>query len=200
MQNLLQANELNSQVCLRKILDLRVAEVGRLSANAKNAFNSFVGCVFASLRQKTLFLPKLPKLQQKSGRQDAIFGLMEKLTVSAARLKNIFSHLFVLCLANEFRPMMSSKRTERGWWWRSSKLASVVSLIHCFPVFPTLSSALQQLNPHLQLFLSNLISFWRLPFSFPSNSCMFNCQKMQKKGQQSINLKPWSDMSRCVVI
>ena len=56
-QNLLQANELNSQVCLRKILDLRVAEVGRLSANAKNAFNSFVGCVFASLRQKTLFLP-----------------------------------------------------------------------------------------------------------------------------------------------
>ena len=78
--------------------------------------------------------------------------------------------------------MMSSKRTERRWWWRSSKLASVVSLIHCFPVFPTLSSALQQLNPHLQLFLSNLISFWRLPFSFPSNRCMFDCQKMQKKG------------------
>ena len=33
----------------------RVAEVGRLSASAKNAFNSFVGRVFANSRQKTLF-------------------------------------------------------------------------------------------------------------------------------------------------
>ena len=33
----------------------RVAEVGRLSANAKNAFNSFVGRVFANSREKTLF-------------------------------------------------------------------------------------------------------------------------------------------------
>ena len=31
----------------------RVAEVGRLSASAKNAFNSFVGRVFANSRQKT---------------------------------------------------------------------------------------------------------------------------------------------------
>ena len=36
---------------------IRVAEVGRLSANAKNAFNSFVGCVFANSRQKGSFLP-----------------------------------------------------------------------------------------------------------------------------------------------
>ena len=64
-----------------KLLCGRVAEVGRLSANAKNAFNSFVGCVFANLQQKTLFLPDIPKLQQKSGRKNAIFGLMEKLTV-----------------------------------------------------------------------------------------------------------------------
>ena len=90
---------MNSQVCLRNILDLRVAEVGRLSANAKNAFNSIVGCIFANLQQKTLFLPHIPKLQQKSGRKNAIFGLMEKLTVSAVRLKNIFIHLFVLFLS-----------------------------------------------------------------------------------------------------
>ena len=44
---------------------IRVAEVGRLSANAKNAFNSFVGRVFANSRQKTLFFRVLPKLQQK---------------------------------------------------------------------------------------------------------------------------------------
>ena len=43
----------------------RVAEVGKLSASAKNAFNSFVGRVFANLRQKTLFFRVLPKLQQK---------------------------------------------------------------------------------------------------------------------------------------
>ena len=43
----------------------RVAEVGRLLANAKNAFNSFVGRVFANSRQKTLFFRVLPKLQQK---------------------------------------------------------------------------------------------------------------------------------------
>ena len=33
----------------------RVAEVGKLSASAKNAFNSFVGRVFSNSRQKTLF-------------------------------------------------------------------------------------------------------------------------------------------------
>ena len=33
----------------------RVAEVGKLSASAKNAFNSFVGRVFVNSRQKTLF-------------------------------------------------------------------------------------------------------------------------------------------------
>ena len=44
---------------------LRVAEVGRLSAIAKNAFNSFVGRIFANSRQKTLFFRVLPKLQQK---------------------------------------------------------------------------------------------------------------------------------------
>ena len=84
---------MNSQVCLRKIIDLRVAEVGRLSANAENAFNSFVGCVFANLQQKTSFLPDIPKLQQKSGRKNAIFGLMEELTVSAVRLKKHFHSL-----------------------------------------------------------------------------------------------------------
>ena len=36
-------------------LSLRVAEVGNLSASAKNAFNSFVGRVFANSRQKTFF-------------------------------------------------------------------------------------------------------------------------------------------------
>ena len=39
-----------------------MAEVGKLSASAKNAFNSFV---FANSRQKTLFFGVLPKLQQK---------------------------------------------------------------------------------------------------------------------------------------
>ena len=43
----------------------RVAEVGKLSANAKNAFNSFVGRVFANSQQKTLFFRVLSKLQQK---------------------------------------------------------------------------------------------------------------------------------------
>ena len=43
----------------------RVAEVGKLSASAKNAFNSFVGRAFANSRQKTLFFRVLPKLQQK---------------------------------------------------------------------------------------------------------------------------------------
>ena len=37
----------------------------RKTQNAKNAFNSFIGHVFANLRQKTLFLRVLPKLQQK---------------------------------------------------------------------------------------------------------------------------------------
>ena len=44
----------------------RVAEGGRLSANAKNGFNSSVGCIFANSRQKTSFLRALPKLQQKT--------------------------------------------------------------------------------------------------------------------------------------
>ena len=43
----------------------RVAEVGRLSANAKNAFNSFVRRVFANSRQKTTYFRVIPKLQQK---------------------------------------------------------------------------------------------------------------------------------------
>ena len=47
------------------IFSSRVAEVGKLSASAKNAFNSFVGRVFANSRQKTLFFRVLPKLQQK---------------------------------------------------------------------------------------------------------------------------------------
>ena len=43
----------------------RVAEVGRLSASAKNAFNSFVGRVFANSRQKMSFFRVIPKSQQK---------------------------------------------------------------------------------------------------------------------------------------
>ena len=43
----------------------RLTEVGSLSANAKKTFNSFVGRVFANLRQKT-FLPVVPKLQQNT--------------------------------------------------------------------------------------------------------------------------------------
>ena len=40
----------------KDILDCdRVAEVGKLLASAKNAFNSFVGRVFANSRQKTFF-------------------------------------------------------------------------------------------------------------------------------------------------
>ena len=47
-------------------LDLaRVAEVGKLSASAKNAFNSFLGRTFGNSRQKTMFFRLLPKLQQK---------------------------------------------------------------------------------------------------------------------------------------
>ena len=44
---------------------LRVAEVGRLSAIAKNAFNSFVGRVFANSRQKTLFFSRNTKIATK---------------------------------------------------------------------------------------------------------------------------------------
>ena len=43
----------------------RVAEVGRLSANAKNAFNSFVGCVFANLRQKNIVFAQITKIATK---------------------------------------------------------------------------------------------------------------------------------------
>ena len=42
-----------------------MADVGRDSVNAKNAFNSFVCHVFANLRQKSLFFCVLPKLQKK---------------------------------------------------------------------------------------------------------------------------------------
>ena len=40
---------------LKNYIMLRVAEVGRLSANAKNALISFIGSVFAILRQKHCF-------------------------------------------------------------------------------------------------------------------------------------------------
>ena len=43
-----------------------MAEVGRLSANANNAFNSFVQRVFANLKQKMLFLRVLPISQKNS--------------------------------------------------------------------------------------------------------------------------------------
>ena len=46
-------------------IDNRVAEVCKLSANAKNAFNSFVGRVFANSRQKMSFFRVIPKSQQK---------------------------------------------------------------------------------------------------------------------------------------
>ena len=64
-----------------------MAEVGRLSANSNNAFNSFVQRVFANLKQKMLFLRVLPISQKKivfalsfvtsseSGRKDAFFHL-----------------------------------------------------------------------------------------------------------------------------
>ena len=37
-------------------LPTRVAEVGRLSVNQKNALNSFVSCIFTNSRQKMFFL------------------------------------------------------------------------------------------------------------------------------------------------
>ena len=43
----------------------RVAEVGRLSANTKNAFNSFVGRIFANSRQKTFFFASITKIATK---------------------------------------------------------------------------------------------------------------------------------------
>ena len=42
-----------------------MAEVGKLSASAKNAFISFITRVFANLRQKNVVFRVLPKLQQK---------------------------------------------------------------------------------------------------------------------------------------
>ena len=53
----------------------RVAEVSKLSASAKNALNSFVGRIFANLRQKTLFFRVLPKMQQKG----SFYLVLEKL-------------------------------------------------------------------------------------------------------------------------
>ena len=53
---------LSIKICMH---ETRVAEVGKLSASAKNALNSFVGRIFANSRQKTLFFRVLPKLQQK---------------------------------------------------------------------------------------------------------------------------------------
>ena len=53
-----QCNRFNShtKICnTMKPFNGRVAEVGKLSASAKKAFNSFVGRVFANSRQKTLF-------------------------------------------------------------------------------------------------------------------------------------------------
>ena len=41
------------------MMRIRVAGVGKLSASAKNAFNSFVGRVFANSRQKTSFFAYL---------------------------------------------------------------------------------------------------------------------------------------------
>ena len=49
-----------------------MADVGRDSVNAKNAFNSFVCQVFANLRQKLLFFCGLPKLQKKA----VFFGIV----------------------------------------------------------------------------------------------------------------------------
>ena len=43
----------------------RVAEVGKLSASAKNAFNSFVGRVFANSRQKNVVFLRITKIATK---------------------------------------------------------------------------------------------------------------------------------------
>ena len=43
----------------------RVAEVGRLLASAKNAFNSFVGRVFANSRQKNVVFSRNTKIATK---------------------------------------------------------------------------------------------------------------------------------------
>ena len=50
------------QILIVSLTD-RVAEVGRLSSNAKNACNSVVGRTFANFRLKMLFLFVLPKSQ-----------------------------------------------------------------------------------------------------------------------------------------
>ena len=42
-------------ILVSDLLLVKVAEVGRLSANAKNAFNSFVKCIIANLQQKRCF-------------------------------------------------------------------------------------------------------------------------------------------------
>ena len=46
-------------------LSTMVVEVGRVSANAKNAFNSFVGRIFANLRQKRRFFTYYQSLNKK---------------------------------------------------------------------------------------------------------------------------------------
>ena len=58
-------NCVGSSTSLLVLVVDRVAGVGKLSASAKNAFNSFVGRVFANSRQKTLFFRVLPKFQQQ---------------------------------------------------------------------------------------------------------------------------------------
>ena len=40
-------------------ISYRVAGVGKLSASAKNAFNSFVGRIFANLRQKNVVFARI---------------------------------------------------------------------------------------------------------------------------------------------
>ena len=50
---------------LHSIVLYRVAEVGRLSASAKNTFNSFVGRVFANSRQKMSFFSCNTKITTK---------------------------------------------------------------------------------------------------------------------------------------
>ena len=52
-------------MCIQKgsTYKIRVAEVGRLSANAKNAFNFFVRSVIANLRQKKCFFSAQHKMQ-----------------------------------------------------------------------------------------------------------------------------------------
>ena len=85
----------------------RVAEVGRLSANAKNAFNSFVSRVFANWRQKVLFLRVSPKLQQKRsvrgykqipGKVALFFIFLNAKLFKSKAQTTYFLHFFLLCI------------------------------------------------------------------------------------------------------